>query len=58
MKLTSLKHSISKNMQKEIEAKYNKVEKSFQENYQAKNIYEAINHEKLKSNLKSIQKFN
>jgi hypothetical protein len=43
MKLTTLKHSISKNMQKEIEAKYSIIEKSFEENYETKNNYEAIN---------------
>lgn len=44
MKLSSLKHAISKNMQKEIEAKYDKIEQSFQQNYQIKNNYESINH--------------
>lgn len=58
MKLTSLKHSITKNMQKEIEIRQNNIENSFGECLKSKGVYESIDQDKIKDNLKQLQKFN
>lgn len=54
MKLTGLRHAISKGMQSEIEIRAEKIEECFQRNYQTKSSYEAINQDALTTSLKQI----
>lgn len=58
MKLTSLRHAITKNMQKEIEICHPVIERSFQDSLQSKTQYERIDQDNIRENLKHIQRFN
>lgn len=58
MKLTSLHHSLTKNMQKEIELRHSSVEGAFQDCLRSKSSYDNINQDQLRDHLKQIQRFN
>jgi iron-sulfur cluster repair protein YtfE (RIC family) len=58
MKLTSLRHAITKNMQKEIEVCHPIIESSFQDSLQSKTQYERIDQDNIRDSLKQIQRFN
>ena len=58
MKLTSLRHAITKNMQKEVEGRHPLIETSFQDSLRSKSAYEHINQDSMSHHLQQIAKFN
>lgn len=58
IKLTSLRHALSRNMQKEIEVVHPTIQQSFQECLRSKNAYEGIDQDSIRDSLKHIQRFN